>query len=225
MNGLLGISVRFTLDVPKANRKVQKSSEKPWIMKSKKTHPKLLFRPSMKVKPGSFGLFHCVNDDGIGRRVFNIHRFDVENSGKVLVEMTNGVPNAFVIEEGANKEDKKEMKGDVKVYDEKNSSKESMHDDTINISKVLKEFNHVVSVHIFVNTEKELDGTRGMADPEVDFQNYICLPNSELSVLSNAIHISCEGSPLSFKARVCLFEKFEEIMIKLKERGLVGEIC
>ena len=99
-----------------------------------------------------------------------------------------------------------------------------MSDEAINISKVLKEFNHVVSVHIFGNTEKELEGTRGMADPEVDFQNFTCLPNSELSVLSNAIHISCEGSQLSFKASVCLFEKFEEIMIELKERGLVREM-
>jgi hypothetical protein len=58
----------------------------------------------------------------------------------------------------------------------------------------------------------ELDGVDGLADQEVDFQSFTCL------------HISCEGSPLSSKAMVCLFEKFEEIMIKLKERGLVGEI-
>ena len=59
------------------------------------------------------------------------------NSGKILVEMTNGVLNAFFIEEGANNEEKKEMKGDVKVYDENKSSQESMHDEAINISKLM----------------------------------------------------------------------------------------
>ena len=54
-----------------------------------------------------------------------------------------------------------------------------------------------------------------------DFQSYTCQPNSELSVLSNAIKITCEGTPFSFEARVCDFKNFEEIMCKLKEEGLV----
>ena len=55
-----------------------------------------------------------------------------------------------------------------------------------------------------------------------DFHVYTCPANSELQVLGNAINISCEGRHLSFKARVGLFEKWDEIMSKLKDRGLVS---
>ena len=83
--------------MPAANATPSKTT---WIMTSQKT--KLVNKKQpVKIKPGRFGLFHCVDDNGIGRRVFNIHCFDAMNSGKILVELKNGHLKVSFIEEGA----------------------------------------------------------------------------------------------------------------------------
>ena len=200
-----------------------------WIITSQNSHPKLVSnKKPAKVNADRFGIFYrvdpCGSDPEIGQRTFHIIRYNVKNPGKITTEMEDGNVKVLYVEEGAEKDENKELEGEVEVYEDKRST----------IATTISNLNQAVSVFTFGTLDAsgpsgdlvpELDGAEGMADPEVAFQNYTCLPNSELSVLSNALHISCEGSPLIFKARVCLFEKFEEIMIKLKERGLVGEIC
>jgi hypothetical protein len=57
-----------------------------------------------------------------------------------------------------------------------------------------------------------------------DFEYFTCPPGEEISILDNAIKISCKETPLTVKTRLCQFEQWEAIESKLKENELVSSI-
>ena len=140
-----------------------------------------------------------------------------------MTEVEDGNVRVLYVEEGAGKDEKKELEGKVMVYDESKIGTDSSQDKTLDIAENISNLKQTVSDFTFGQMGSSGDLVQELDDGICrDFQSYICQPNSELSVLSNAINITCEGTPFSFKARVCLFENFEEIMFKLEEEGLVS---
>jgi hypothetical protein len=221
LNELVEIGGRFTLIMPSAQLVQTKPT---WIITSQNLHPKLVSnKKPAKVNADRFGIFYCVDDPEMGQRTFNIIRYNVKNPGKITIEWADGKVKALYVEEGTEKDEKKELEGEVKVYDESKSSAESSQDKTLDIAENISNLKQAVSDFTFRTMGPSWDLVPELDDGICsDFQNFTCQPNSKLSVLSNAINISCEGTPFSFKARVCLSKNVEEIMFKLKEEGLVS---
>ena len=57
-----------------------------------------------------------------------------------------------------------------------------------------------------------------------DFQVFSCPPHEETSVLDGALKIKCKNLPMNVKCRICPFQDFDKIALKMKECSLVSFI-
>ena len=91
-----------------------------------------------------------MNDPEMGQRTFNIIRYNVKNPGKILTEVENGHVKVFYVEAVADKDAKKELKGEVEVYDESEMATDSSQVKTLDIAKTISNLKQAVSDFTFL---------------------------------------------------------------------------
>jgi hypothetical protein len=147
LNELLEISGGFTVIMPSAQ---QSQATTKWITNSKNLHPKHVSnKKPARVNADRFRIYNCVDDPAIGQRTFNIIRYNVQNPGKITIEVQDGKVKVLYVEEGAEKDEKKELEGEVKVYDESKISTESSQYKKLDIVENISNLKQAVSGFTF----------------------------------------------------------------------------